>query len=93
KIYVNGELVGEGDLFDCSPRILVSQAVTPGEEFFIAIRLVSPGHCDGALMRSLLIYESNDEQCPDPGFVADELAVTQRFLERFAPERLDSLAA
>ncbi|WP_315785406.1 alpha-mannosidase [Fischerella sp. JS2] len=92
KIYVNGELVGEGDLFDCSPRILVSQAVTPGEEFLIAIRLVSPGHCDGALMRSLLVYESNDEQCPDPGFVADELAVTQRFLERFAPERLDSLA-
>jgi alpha-mannosidase len=93
KIYVNGELVGEGDLFDCSPRILLSQAVTPGEEFFIAIRLVSPGHCDGALMRSLLVYESNDQQCPDPGFVADELAVTQRFLERFAPERLDGLAA
>ncbi|MFB2769925.1 alpha-mannosidase [Pelatocladus sp. BLCC-F211] len=92
QIYVNGELVGEGDLFDCSPRILVSQAVTPGEEFFITIRLVSPGHCDGALMRSLLVYESTDEQCQDPGFVADELAVTQRFLTKFAPERLDSLA-
>ncbi|PLZ17252.1 alpha-mannosidase [Fischerella thermalis] len=92
KIYVNGELVGEGDLFDSSPRILVSQAVTPGEEFFIAIRLVSPGHCDGALVRSLLIYESNEQECPDPGFVADELAVTQRFLERFAPESLDRLA-
>ncbi|MCP6761501.1 MAG: alpha-mannosidase [Fischerella sp. CENA71] len=92
KIYVNGKLVGEGDLFDCSPRILVSQAVTPGEEFFITIRLVSPGHCDGALVRSLLVYESTNEECPDPGFVADELAVTQRFLQRFAPERLDSLA-
>ncbi len=92
KIYVNGELVGEGDLFDCSPRILVSQAVTPGEEFFITIRLVSPGHCDGALVRSLLVYESTNEQCPDPGFMADELAVTQRFLAKFAPERLDSLA-
>ncbi|MBW4432982.1 MAG: alpha-mannosidase [Pelatocladus maniniholoensis HA4357-MV3] len=92
KIYVNGELVGEGDLFDCSPRILVSQTVRSGEEFFITIRLVSPGHCDGALVRSLLVYESTDDQCRDPGFVADELAVTQRFLQKFAPERLDSLA-
>ncbi|KOP25929.1 alpha-mannosidase [Hapalosiphon sp. MRB220] len=92
KIYVNGELVGEGDLFDCSPRILVSPSVTPGEEFFITIRLVSPGHCDGALVRSLLVYESTDDQCRDPGFVADELAVTQCFLAKFAPERLDGLA-
>ncbi|WP_066424265.1 alpha-mannosidase [Anabaena sp. 4-3] len=93
KIYVNGELVSEGDLFDCSPRILLSPEVTPGEEFIIALRLVSPGHCEGALVRSLLMYESKDYNYPDPGFIADELAILQLYLEKFAPEQLDSLAA
>ncbi|MDZ8050182.1 MAG: alpha-mannosidase [Aulosira sp. ZfuVER01] len=92
EIYVNGELVLEGDLFDCSPRVLLSQAVTPGEEFIVALRLVSPGHDDGALVRSLLVYESPDYNRPDAGFVADELAVVQLYLERFAPEKLDMLA-
>ncbi|RCJ32713.1 alpha-mannosidase [Nostoc punctiforme NIES-2108] len=93
EIYVNGELVLEGDLFDCSPRVLLSQGVTAGEEFTVALRLVSPGHCDGALVRSLLVYESYVDNNPDPGFVADELAVVQLYLEKFAPERLDVLAA
>ncbi|MBD2507264.1 alpha-mannosidase [Nostoc muscorum FACHB-395] len=91
EIYVNGELVLEGDLFDCSPRVLLSQGVKPGEEFIVALRLVSPGHCDGALVRSLLVYESTVDNNPDPGFVADELAVVQLYLERFAPEKLDAL--
>ncbi len=93
EIYVNGELVLEGDLFDCSPRVLISQGVKPGEEFIVALRLVSPGHCDGALVRSLLVYESTVDNNPDPGFVADELAVLQLYLEKFAPEKLDVLAA
>ncbi|MGJ5630256.1 alpha-mannosidase [Nostoc sp. CALU 1950] len=93
EIYVNGELVLEGDLFDCSPRVLLSQEVKPGEEFIVALRLVSPGHCDGALVRSLLVYESTVDNNPDPGFVADELAVVQLYLEKFAPEKLDVLAA
>ncbi|MDH6076433.1 alpha-mannosidase [Chrysosporum ovalisporum FSS-45] len=92
EIYVNGELVLEGDLFDCSPRVLLSQGVTPGDEFVVALRLVSPGHDHGALVRSLLVYESNDDNNPDPGFLADELAVGQLFLERFAPTKLDALA-
>ncbi|MEH2094864.1 alpha-mannosidase [Nostoc sp.] len=92
EIYVNGELVLEGDLFDCSPRVLLSQGVTPGEEFIVALRLESPGHCDGALVRSLLVYESTVDNNPDPGFVADELAVMQLYLEKFTPEKLDVLA-
>ncbi|MEA5506737.1 alpha-mannosidase [Halotia wernerae UHCC 0503] len=91
EIYVNGELVLEGDLFDCSPRVLLSQEVMPGEEFIIALRLVSPGHDYGALVRSLLVYETIDDNNPDPGFVADELAVIQLFLQKFAPQRLDVL--
>jgi alpha-mannosidase len=92
EIYVNGELVLTGDLFDCSPRVLLSREVTPGEEFIVALRLVSPEHDFGALVRSLLVYESTDYNHPDPGFVADELAVVQLFLEKFAPEKLDILA-
>ncbi|MBD2603505.1 alpha-mannosidase [Scytonema hofmannii FACHB-248] len=90
KVYVNGKLALEGDLFDCSPRVLLSDGVTPGEEFIVAVRLTSPGHCDGGLMRSLLVYESNNGL--DPGFLADELAVLLCFLERFAPDKLDVLA-
>ena len=90
EVYVNGELAVEGDLFDFSPRVLLSREVTPGEEFIVAVRLTSPGHCDGALMRSLLVYESDNGL--DPGFVADELAVLLCYLERFAPDKLDVLA-
>ncbi|MEA5617711.1 alpha-mannosidase [Cronbergia sp. UHCC 0137] len=91
EIYVNGELVLEGDLFDCSPRVLLSSGVTPGEEFLLALRLVSPSHCDGALVRSLLLYESLNYHTPDPGFVADELAITQVFLQKSAPGKLVEL--
>nr|WP_225938760.1 alpha-mannosidase [Kovacikia minuta] len=114
QIFVNGQEVQEGDLFDCSTRLLLSQAVKPGEEFAIALRLISPGHDDGALVRSLCLYEAPDprnrvsfsldneipaplEQKPDflapePGFIADELAVLQLYLETFAPEKLEFLA-
>lgn len=91
EIYVNGKLILTGDLFDCSPRLLLSPRVTPGSEFFVAMRLVSPEHCDGALVRSLAIYESEDYNIPDPGFIADELAIVQIFLENFAPQELTNL--
>src|SRR6478672_4053909 len=58
QIFVNGQLVQEGDLFDCSTRILLSSGVTPGEKITVTLRLVSPGHDDGALVRSLAIFES-----------------------------------
>jgi alpha-mannosidase len=92
EVYVNGELVLEGDLFDCSPRVLLSQEVRPGDQFIVALRLVSPGHDHGALMRSLLIYESPDYNRPDAGFVADELAVVQLYLQQFAADKLADLA-
>jgi alpha-mannosidase len=93
RIYVNGQLVQEGDLFDCSTRLLLSPSVTPGSEITVALQLVSPAHDDGALVRSLLLYESNNNDRLEPGFVADELAVLQCYLESFAPEKLPILAA
>ena len=91
EIYVNGQLVQAGDLFDCSARVVLSNAVQPGEIITVAIRLVSPGHDDGALVKSQLLYESAYDQI-DPGFVADELAVLQSYLTAFAPEELVTLA-
>jgi alpha-mannosidase len=78
QIFVNDCLVQEGDLFDCSTRVLIRPSVTPGEEITVVLRLVSPSHDRGALVRSLCVYESDPL---DPGFVADELAVLQRYLE------------
>jgi len=92
QIYINDTLVQEGDLFDCSTRILLSSSVAPGEEFSVSLRLISPNHDDGALVRSQCLYESNDPEAPEPGFIADELAVIQKHLETFEPEQLSTLA-
>lgn len=75
RVFVNGEQVLAGDLFDSSSRLLLASPAIPGEEFAVALRLVSPGHDAGALVRSLCLYEAPDLNCLDPGFVADELEV------------------
>ncbi|MDX2214658.1 MAG: alpha-mannosidase [Oculatellaceae cyanobacterium bins.114] len=95
EIFVNGALVQSGDIFDASARIVLSETAQPGEVIEIALRLISPGHDDGALVRSLCVYERADgsvNPCPEPGFVADELAVLQHYLSQFAPDQLPSLA-
>ena len=80
QIFVNGELIQAGDLFDCVTRIELSPQVTPNQEIIVALRLVSPSHDNGALVKSQLIYQSNNEEIPEPGFVADELAILQQYL-------------
>ncbi|MEM9769748.1 MAG: alpha-mannosidase, partial [Cyanobacteria bacterium P01_D01_bin.71] len=92
-VYVDGQLVQEGDLFDYFARLELSDRVAPGDTFTVAIYLVSPGHDDGALVRSDLFYESRDAALPEPGFVADELTVLQTFAEKLAPAKLAEIAA
>jgi alpha-mannosidase len=58
EIFVNGEQVQTGDLFDCSTRILLSKVATPGESIVVTLRLVSPAHDAGALVKSYCCYES-----------------------------------
>ncbi|NEP02396.1 MAG: alpha-mannosidase [Symploca sp. SIO2E9] len=99
KIFVNGKLVHSGDLFDSSARVLLSSAVVPTEEIAVALRLVSPSHDIGGLMGSRSIYEVNlqlwhkSSDNLEPGFVADELAVLQKYLETFEPHKLEQLTA
>jgi len=92
QIFINDELVQQGDLFDSSARVLITDNARLGTEYFIKIRLVSPGHDIGALMRSHLIYEKPDCQEIDPGFVADEMTVLCKYLTQFKPGKLDLLA-
>ncbi|MEG4458599.1 alpha-mannosidase [Microcoleus sp. N9_A1] len=80
QIFVGGELVGQGDLFDFADRVLLSSSANPGDEFLVILRLVSPGHDNGALVRSICLYEAADSSCFDPGFVAAELEILQNSL-------------
>ncbi|MEG4580819.1 alpha-mannosidase [Microcoleus sp. MON1_C5] len=80
QIFVNGELVGQGDLFDFADRVVLSSSANPGDEFLVILRLVSPGHDNGALVRSICWYEAADSSCFDPGFVAAELEILQNSL-------------
>lgn len=89
QIYVNGERVQEGDLFDHSCRICLGAAVTPGESWEICLHLVSPGHDPGALVRSQVVYESATGI--DPGFVAQELEIVKLFLGELDPDQQEQL--
>ncbi|NJL62259.1 MAG: alpha-mannosidase [Methylacidiphilales bacterium] len=93
QVYVNSTIAAAGDLFDFSPRVLLANAVTPGDKFTVAVRLVTPAHDNGALMRSRLLYENTNHNSLDAGFIADEIAVIQLYLETFAPENLPILAS
>ena len=80
QIFVGGELVGQGDLFDSADRVLLSSSANPGDKFLVILRLVSPGHDSGALVRSICLYEAADSSCFDPGFVAAELEISHNSL-------------
>jgi alpha-mannosidase len=91
QVFVDGVLVQEGDLFDHSPRVLLMPSAIPGTSLDVRLRLVSPGHDIGALMRSRLVYESSDPINPEPGWLADELAVMVKQVASFNPSRLGEL--
>ncbi|MFB2838571.1 alpha-mannosidase [Floridanema evergladense] len=92
QIFVNQNLVQSGDLLDYFTRVLLSNSVNPGEEIIVALRLVSPGHDRGALMRAACVYESTQTQNLEPGFIADELAIVLKNCETFARDKIKVLA-
>ncbi|MEB3290579.1 MAG: glycoside hydrolase family 38 C-terminal domain-containing protein [Leptolyngbya sp.] len=88
EIYINGDLAHTGDIFDCWTRVDLAAAVKPGESAEVVLKLISPGHDEGALVKSELVFEALDEAQPEPAFVADEIAVLAIYLKQFAPEKL-----
>ena len=94
QIFVNGQLVQEGDLFDSSTRILLTESIQGGEVFWVNLRLVSPGHDPGALVRSVLEAERlGDPHQPEPSFIATELDLVSQYLQTYEPEALPHLQA
>ncbi|ACK72602.1 glycosyl hydrolase 38 domain protein [Gloeothece citriformis PCC 7424] len=89
KIFIDGKLVQQGDLFDSSTRLLLTPCAIPGQEILVTLHLMSPGHDIGGLMRSTLVYEQGKQEGIDPGFIADELTVLYHYLTHFYPEKLD----
>jgi alpha-mannosidase len=93
ELYVNGDLVHTGDIFDCWTRLPLSDSVIPGQTVTVILKLLSPHHDDGALVNSRLIFETNNANYPEPGFVADELAILDMYATKFAPEHLPRIAS
>ncbi|WP_017299580.1 alpha-mannosidase [Nodosilinea nodulosa] len=91
-IFIHGEHVQTGDIFDCWTRIVLTEAVVPGEWVDVSLKLLSPGHDQGALVQAELVFETAAENCPEPGFVADELEVLATYLAQFDPSSLETLA-
>ncbi|NEO84665.1 MAG: alpha-mannosidase [Spirulina sp. SIO3F2] len=93
QIFIDGQLAQAGDLFDSSARVVLSHQSQANTKITVTIRLVSPGHDVGGFMRSHLIYEAPYETSGgiDPGFVADELGVLQRYVGTFHPEQAEFL--
>jgi alpha-mannosidase len=90
EVWVAGVLVQEGDLFDHTCRVVLP-VVTTTNPVEVRLKLVSPGHDIGALMRSRLIVEAADGGI-DAGFVADEIEIVSKFVTAFYPEELELLA-
>jgi alpha-mannosidase len=94
EIWVDGALAQVGDLFDCSTRILLTEAAEPGTIYRVILDLVSPGHDPGALVRSQLMFESPDDQTfLEPGFIADEFQGLHTYLQAFQPDDVPQLEA
>lgn len=87
EIFVNGQLVCEGDLFDSSSRILLTENVVENQEFIVTLKLISPRHDIGGLMASKCLYENEFNQI-DPSFIANELTILSQYVNNFYPENL-----
>ncbi|MFZ4641160.1 MAG: alpha-mannosidase [Nodosilinea sp.] len=90
-LYRNGVQVHRGDLFDCWTRLLICDQVRPGETVEMALHLISPGHDQGALVKSQICFEATRADELEPGFVADELAVLATYLQAFQPDQMPRL--
>jgi alpha-mannosidase len=88
EVWINGEKVQEGDLFDQKCRILLTNHAAPLDEFILEIKLNSPKHDIGALQLSELIFEYSRQPC-DPDRLAIELEILQTYMPVFNKHQVD----
>lgn len=88
EIWVNGEKVQEGDLFDQKCRLLLTREAKTNEEFSLEIKLNSTKHDIGALQLSEIILEYPHQPC-DPNKLAIELEILQTYIPIFAKHQID----
>lgn len=86
EVWVTGRQVRQGDLFDSRCRWILPDAWWQGEAWPVELRLRSPLHDDGALVKSRLELEPRDRE--DPHGILAPTAAKLRSLrdERQAPE-------
>ena len=88
EVWINGNKVQEGDLFDQKCRILLTNDAEPLDEFILEIKLNSPKHDIGALQLSELIFEYLRQPC-DPDQLAIELEILQTYIPIFTRHQVD----
>ena len=81
ELWVDGQLVHAGDLFDTACRWLLPERWWQGQPLELELRLRSPLHDDGALIASQVVLEPRDPADP-----LGLLAPTVRELERLRSE-------
>ncbi|AII42302.1 hypothetical protein KR100_02660 [Synechococcus sp. KORDI-100] len=75
RLWVDGTLVHEGDLFDTTCRWLVPDRCREGAELQLQLELRSPGHDDGALIISALCLEPRE-----PGHDVDQALLPETLM-------------
>ena len=76
EVWINGEQVYEGDLFDRECRLPLTYEAVPGETYQFELRVRGPAHDDGALQTSALVFEYPHRAC-DPGRLGEILQVVK----------------
>jgi alpha-mannosidase len=79
EIYINGNKIHTGDLFDQKCRLLLTEDTESQRIFTFNLKLTAPKHDRGALQKSEILIEYPHQPC-DPGKFATELAVIQAYL-------------
>jgi alpha-mannosidase len=79
EIYINGNKIHTGDLFDQKCRLLLAENAESKRAFTFNLKLTAPKHDRGALQKSEILIEYPHQPC-DPGKFATELAVIQAYL-------------
>lgn len=90
EVWVNGEKVQEGDLFDQKCRLLLTKESEVNQEFILEIKLNSTKHDIGALQLAEIVFEYPHQPC-DPDRFATELEILQTYIPIFAKHQIDLL--